>query len=98
MKFSIVDCVPTPYDTNTVYLINDKWDDWFEFETVYTVKYRDFYVGSIKIGKVGQTERRASLPETFSALSPDYFSIGTSVDYYANIKNKFDSERIDLLT
>lgn len=98
MTFSIVDNIPIPWDPNIVYLINNDWDDWFEFETVYIVQYQNCYIGNVKIGQIGQTQRRASLPKTFSTLSSNYFSLGTSVDYYANIKDKFDSERIDLLT
>ena len=98
MKFSIVDYVPASCDVNTVYLINNDWDDWFEFETVYGVKYRNNYLGNIKIGQVGQKERRPSLPETFSTLPVNSFSIGTNADYYANIKKYCEDERIDLLT
>lgn len=54
------------------------------------------YLGSIKIGRKGQTERRASLPNCFDVLPCDYFSLGTSTDYYASLKNK--SKRIEILT
>lgn len=48
-----------------VYLVNNDWDDWFEFETVYNVYYQNNHIGNIKIGKKGQTERRAYLPNSF---------------------------------
>ena len=97
MKFSIVDAIPQSYDSDTVYLINDNWDDWFEFETVYRVNYKKINVGNIRIGRIGQTERRVKLPDNFSKLPENCFSLGNKFEYYENIKNYFDKERIDLL-
>lgn len=86
MIFKIVDILPSFRDKNIVYLINDNWDDWFEFETVYIVNYQNSYIGKIKIGRIGQTERRAPLPAEFTTLPEDYFSLGTNIDYYSSLK------------
>ena len=45
---------------NTVYLLHDSWDDWFTFETEYSVIYFDdelnkLIIGYIKIGQKNQT-------------------------------------------
>lgn len=85
------------YDTSsdTVYLVNNNWDDWFEFETVYNVHYRNIHIGNIKIGRIGQTERRAPLPCSFNKLPNDYFSLGVNSNYYASLKQY--NERADIL-
>lgn len=83
-------------DPNKVYLINSNWDDWFEFETVYTVYYLNNYIGGVKIGRKGQTERRAFLPSSFEHLPDGFFSLGTSADYYAHLKEY--NERVQILT
>ena len=75
------DCSP-----NVVHLVNSNWDDWFEFETVYVVYYQCEHIGNIKIGKKGQTERRAALKDSFEQLPEGFFSLGTRTDYYANLK------------
>lgn len=80
---------------DVVYLTNNNWDDWFEFETVYNVYYRNSYIGNIRIGKIGQTERRVSLPSSFDRLPDNCFSLGVSADYYANLKKY--NERVDIL-
>lgn len=95
MNFIIID---TPYCDNNpdnVYLQNNSWDDWFEFETVYGVRYLNKHIGYIKIGKIGQTERRACLPNSFTCLPEGYFSLGTNANYYANLKDC--SKRIEIL-
>lgn len=96
MHFIIVNQPMYSNDPNIVYLLNNNWDDWFEFETVYTVYYLNRAIGCIKIGRKGQTERRASLPTSFCKLPDDYFSLGTSVDYYASLTSS--NERIDILS
>lgn len=85
-------------DTNkdVVYLINNDWDDWFEFETVYVVKYRGCYIGRTRIGRKNQTERRASLESCFYELPKDFFSLGVNVDYYSNLK-KYPQKRSEIL-
>lgn len=95
MLFKIFDYHTYDADPNVVYLVNDNWDDWFEFETVYRVFYRNSNIGNIKIGKMGQTERRAPLPSSFDRLPDDYFSLGVSTDYYASLKRY--NERVDVL-
>ena len=47
------------------------------------------------IGRKGQTERRASLSESFESLPEDFFSLGTDTNYYANLKDC--NKRIEIL-
>lgn len=58
----------------TVWLVNDNWDDWFKFETKYFMYYIDnaqkIEIGSVKIGQFNMSDdqRRALLPNQFTAL------------------------------
>lgn len=96
MNFIITDKFSYDSSPERVHLINDNWDDWFEFETVYIVYYQNCRIGNIKIGRKGQVERRAILSDSFDHLPEDFFSLGTSVDYYANLKKY--NERIEILS
>ncbi|WP_234121787.1 AAA family ATPase [Clostridium hydrogenum] len=95
MNFIITDASNYDSDYNNVYLKNNNWDDWFEFETLYEVYYLKKYIGSIKIGRKGQNERRASLPESFECLPEGFFSLGINTSYYANLKSC--DKRIEIL-
>lgn len=57
---------------NTGYLIEDQWDDWFQYSTMYDLYIVDSlshqcYMGKTKIGQKGMVEdqRRPALPESF---------------------------------
>lgn len=95
MRFFVKDNFFYDNSEDNVYLENSKWDDWFEFETVYKVHYLNKLIGSIKIGREGQTERRAALPDSFTSLPEGYFSLGTSTNYYSNLKDC--NKRIEIL-
>ena len=95
MRFFVKDSFFYDNSEDNVYLENSKWDDWFEFETVYKVYYLNELIGSIKIGREGQTERRAALPDSFTSLPEGYFSLGTSTYYYSNLKDC--NKRIEIL-
>lgn len=81
-----------------IILGDSKWDDWFEFETVYKVSYlknnKRIELGGIKIAKRYQSERRAPLSEEFDSLPEDYFSLGTSSFYYERLKELDEREEI----
>lgn len=89
---------------NTGYLIEDQWDDWFQYSTMYDLYIVDSlshqcYMGKTKIGQKGMVEdqRRPALPESFSRLSEDFFSLGQDSYYYENIKNLGDVMRSEIL-
>ncbi|WP_196778224.1 AAA family ATPase [Malaciobacter molluscorum] len=98
MQFKVLNSLPSSSSTDTVYLINDNWDDWFEFETLYQLFYDDsnnyrHTLGYVKIGQFGMVreQRRASLPENFSNLNENFFSLGQDESYYQILKD-FDNE------
>jgi len=93
------------YEKSSVYLKLDKWDDWFTYNTTYTLKYIDqegeiHEIGSIKIGQFGMEEnqKRPDIMDNFEFLSDKYFSVGQSDDYYENLKNLGEEIRIEILT
>ena len=90
---------------NIAYLVEDQWDDWFQYSTMYDLYVVDSssqkcYMGKVKIGQrgMGQGQRRPALSESFSHLSEDFFSLGQDSYYYENIKNLGDAKRKEILT
>ncbi|AWW28347.1 MULTISPECIES: AAA family ATPase [unclassified Acetobacterium] len=86
-------------------LETDSWDDWFEFSTMYCLKYIDktnktTEIGNIKIGQTNMEsgQRRADIPRHFDRLDAIFFSVGQSVEYYENLKNLGDNLREEVLT
>ena len=103
MKFNIVsrNCVMT--NSEIVYLTNDnwndyfykhiesyitKWNDYFEYRTMYQMYYKNQHIGGVRIGRIGQTEDRPDIPDEFETLPTDYFSLGVSFEYYKNLKRE----------
>jgi predicted ATPase len=74
------------------YLIADSWDDWFRFNTLYSLVVFDdsggrHDIGGVKIGQFGMqdTQRRPDLPATFEILSEEFFSLGQDDSYYGTL-------------
>ncbi len=81
---------PIPdFGENEIYLRIDHWND-YSFVTMFEVVAFDelgkkHKLGRVKIGFSGQTTNistYSSLPQSFSELPNDYFSLGMNVDYY----------------
>lgn len=91
MYFRVLDSgVRPPADaTDRAYLLTDNWDDWFKYNTMYTLVVYDeegarHQIGSVKIGQFEMEEgqRRAAIPKTFDALDDRFFSLGQDDSYY----------------
>ncbi|MFN0141305.1 MAG: AAA family ATPase [Pyrinomonadaceae bacterium] len=85
-------------------LHSDNWDDWFIWSTQYYLQYFDsegekFDIGAVKIGSVHMNNetRRPDLPESFSSLDVEFFSVGQTEDYYTNINALGSSIRDEIL-
>ena len=81
-----IDVVPGDYA-----LVEDDWDDWFTYETKYSLYCygaRDGEswkkIGSVKIGQLAMEkgQRRADIPEAFDQLDDQFFSLGQDASYY----------------
>lgn len=90
MEFRVVSKGNSCDERNVVYLVEDNWDDWFTYSTLYTMKYRNnngiiHEIGGVKIGQKKQ-DRRPNLPTSFTELDETFFSLGASEYYYENLK------------
>lgn len=90
---------------NVIVLIRDNWDDWFKFETKFNLLYindscQSESLGSIKIGQKGMHDgqRSAQIPERFTQLPLDCFSLGQSDYYYDALNQHGDDFRIEVLS
>ncbi|MFE9296221.1 AAA family ATPase [Streptomyces niveus] len=77
------------------WLGDDNWDD-YGFKTVFHLRCyngtRGVDVGAVKIGSFDMRGGRTSLPESFEALEPGFFSLGIDESYYATLRDEFDEE------
>ncbi|MBS5787950.1 MAG: AAA family ATPase [Clostridioides difficile] len=79
---------------DTFYLIEDSWDDWFTYSTLFNLVYIDkdlisHNIGSLKIGEFDMpyNQRTPNIPKTFDSLNSNLFSLGQSATYYENLNN-----------
>jgi predicted ATPase len=75
-----------------VLLVEDQWDDWFQFSTMYTVYVFDsggtrHQIGSVKIGQfdMPSDQRRPALENEFESLDDRFFSLGQDDSYYDHL-------------
>ena len=93
-------------NTNSIYLIKDSWDDWFTYNTMYSLQYITrtgdrTSVGRLKIGEhpMKDGQRSANIPSEFSILPDNFFSVGQSASYYENLNLFVPSKtKIEILT
>ncbi len=82
------------------YLVEDAWDDWFQFSTLYTLIIFDeegnrHEIGGVKIGQFDMEadQRRPKLPRRFDSLDEDFFSLGQDASYYESLNKLGDQMR-----
>lgn len=95
MEFRVISSLSQCRESNIVYLVENDWDDWFTYSTVYRMYYFDkneeFHdIGAVKIGQKNQ-KRRPKLPGAFTKLDETFFSLGSSEYYYEEL-NKLDKK------
>ncbi len=83
---------------NAAYLLSDNWDD-FHYKTLFRLVVFDDKgdqksIGNLKIGFVGQERgwTLAEMPDQFTALSSNFYSLGQDADYYKNIVSHLSQE------
>jgi hypothetical protein len=71
------------------FLLIDNWDDWFTYNTMYSLVVYDeegqeFDAGGVKIGQFGMKDdqRRPGIPDQFDLLGEEFFSLGQDDSYY----------------
>ena len=87
--FYVTDSLPKAVAPDEFVLLNSYWDDWFTYETAYTLFYGDaekkwIPIGSVKIGQMAMKDgqRRAELADEFENLDDRFFSLGQDAEYY----------------
>ncbi|GGA40793.1 AAA family ATPase [Psychrobacillus lasiicapitis] len=86
------------------YLLEDNWNDWWEFKTLYQLYYKEdngevIYIGGVKIGEIEMEsdQRSPNLEEYFTKLDDRFFSIGEDIYYYENLNKLGDELRDNVL-
>lgn len=89
---------------NSAVLIEDNWDDWFTYSTLYILKFFDNegierHIGEVKIGQAGMAvgKARPDLPKHFSQLDPEFFSLGQDGEYYEALNHLGEDVRRRIL-
>jgi predicted ATPase len=74
------------------FLVEDNWDDWFTFATMYWLlifdaEGRRYPIGDVKIGQfaMSKDQRRPKIPDQFDRLDERFFSLGQEDSYYDNL-------------
>lgn len=104
----LVSAPPWESPANTAYLSADNWNDWWAWQTMFTVVVFDetgarHPLGSVKIGCSGllpgvqESMTRTPLPARFQALPENYFSVGQSDDYYETLSRLSNETRQHVL-
>lgn len=98
-------CPNTPKDQ--VYLIEDLWNDWFDYKTLYTLVYVDnkgikHKIGGVKIGEFNMKPHsdhyvKPDIPNSFEELSEGFFSLGQDVTYYSKLNKLGEDVRYKIL-
>jgi len=106
MKYQVVNSSskikPKP---NHAYLVEDSWDDWFEFSTLYSLYVFDgesvlYQIGGVKIGqyKMKGGQRRPNLDSNFASLESTFFSLGQDASYYQDLNDLGPELRSEILS
>ncbi len=106
MKFIVIGTNQTHLinQSCTAYLVEDQWDDWFQYSTMYDLYITDKnnekqYIGKVKIGQWGMKDdqRRPNIPKVFNQLDDSFFSLGQDDYYYERIKDLGYEFRAEIL-
>jgi predicted ATPase len=93
-------------DEETVYLIKDNWNDWFDYKTLYRLVYKDEVrtkeIGEVKIGEFGMepddtTYVSPNIADSFKQLGSKFFSLGQDVSYYKKLNELGEDLRFEIL-
>ena len=92
MDFIVIKKYWEQTQANTVYLTKNSWNDWWEYETLFSVNYvneahKSIYLGDVKIGEEEMPDgvKTPQIPPKFTKLSTKFFSLGQSDYYYEEV-------------
>ena len=87
------------------FLVTDNWDDWFKYNTLYSLHFVDdegkrHTIGGVKIGQFDMEvdQRRPAIPKkSFIRLDDRFFSLGQDDSYYENMNKLGEDIRDQIL-
>ena len=94
MKFRVLSSSSAVPKTKgpVAYLLEDNWNDWFEFQTLYTLwvvdaESNEHLIGGVKVGEFSMPkgQPRPNLPQAFTELGDRFFSLGQDDSYYEGL-------------
>lgn len=85
-----------------IVLTVDTWDDWYTYETLFSLNYHENgnnhkHIGKVKILKIGETITRLTMNDMFTHLEEDYCSLGQDLEYYEKMKDILGKESEKIL-
>lgn len=89
-----------------VYLIEDNWNDWWKYRTMYQMYFKEdndtgevTYIGTLKIGDtlIKEDQDRVAIDKEFESLEENFFSLGQDRYYYENLNRLGDQLRDEIL-
>lgn len=94
-----------PTQELVIFLIHDDWNDWWEYETLYSmyISYagKTEWIGSTKIANIFNVYKDSTIsdevPEQFEKLDESYVSLGQDSSYYKNLNAFGDDIREKIL-
>jgi len=105
MYFRVISGRTPAEGRSQAYLVIDGWDDWFKYNTMYTLFVFDdegekHNIGSVKIGEFAMADgqRRPNIPEEFDQLGEQFFSVGQDESYYSDLDGLGPEIREGVLT
>lgn len=68
-------------------LVRSSWNDWWEYETLYLLSYRNEKgaktdIGFVKVASVDMAGKSPDLPSVITEYIPGVFSLGQDAEYY----------------
>ena len=107
MIFQVVpNTQPVPAEGQNIgFLWADNWNDWWEYQTLYSLTFFDedgekHNFGGVKIAEFAMPEgqSRPNLPAQFNELGDHFFSLGQDADYYTELMSLGEQKAKSILT
>ena len=114
MNFFYTRNFPNNLEPDSIILLHDNWNDWFHWNTQFSVFYindneETVSLGSVKIARsrmrsqddteiVDYPTNKPDLPESFTNLDKEFFSLGQDENYYETLLTIPEKNRIKILS
>lgn len=81
---------PSISEVGIFILYHSGWNDWWKYETLYRLDYKNeegetTSIGTVKIAQIDSTDKVPNLPIEFESLGDNFISLGQDSDYYKKL-------------